>query len=363
MAEPISSIWERIGLQEEDFRRCLRALQEKYTGCRLQEFGEQGYCSYTLIVSSPNISSLIIQIRPIQHALNLSIAQAAKRSYPFLAPIIQHLPLKLPPQICAYEMEKKCGIPVSRLLPRNQVLDPILWKKHTKLIESFAAFIASGWQSSVEERPEARSRRADSPMEDTPEMLSQCTGKVGSSIICRLEKLCNELPDASLKQIAKSTLTEAKAMNDYPVVLNHGDLIPSNILIDEDTWEITGVVDWAEAEYLPFGVCLYGLEHLLGYVTPVSPPSQTIDETPSLHAAPKFVYFDHAPFLRDLFWTHLFEALPSVKMKREDVMTMRNLGVLLWYGYAWDDGAINRVVNETDDVVEVACLRTFLDFM
>jgi hypothetical protein len=40
---------------------------------------------------------------------------------------------------------------------------------------------------------------------------------------------------------------------------------------------------------------------------------------------------------------------------------MRDIGVLLWYGYAWDGGAIDRVVNEMDDSVEVVCLRAFFD--
>ena len=32
------------------------------------------------------------------------------------------------------------------------------------------------------------------------------------------------------------------------------------------TGQITGIIDWAEAEVLPFGLALYGLENLLGYM-------------------------------------------------------------------------------------------------
>ena len=379
-----SNFWKRIGLKGEDRLRCIRAVQDRYIGCRVQEFGEQGYCSFTLLVSPPgNISiagnksrqlecdrvrergsreSRIVQIRPAQHALDLNIAQSAKATYPSLAPAIRGLDLGLPRHLCAYEMERMCGTPLSRLLPRAQVLDSALQRKQERLVETFAAFIAHGLQPCSKPELRIRNVRADSPMGDVSEMLSQCTGKVGSSILRRLGRLSEELPDSNLRRRAKSTLERVKAVDAYPVVLNHGDLIPSNVLIDEETWGITGLVDWAEAEYLPFGTCLYGLEHLLGYLTPVSQPlSQLRDDSSNLSHTPTFTYFGNAPRLRDLFWARLFDAIPDFKMRQEDVRIMRDMGVLLWYGYAWDDGAINRVVNEMDDAVEVTCLRRFLD--
>jgi hypothetical protein len=145
-------------------------------------------------------------------------------------------------------------------------------------------------------------------------------------------------------------------MHPLPIVLNHGDLIPSNILVDEGTWEVTGLVDWAEAENMPFGMCLYGLEYLLGFVSTVQ-----YEVAHSMLDAPVFVYHDFAKYLRDIFWRRLCELVPDVKIRHEDVKVMRDVGVLLWYGYAWDDGAIDRVVNEADDAVEVACLRSFLN--
>jgi hypothetical protein len=381
---PHSSFWARVGLQQEDELRCIEKVQERYNGCQVQHFREQGYCSFTLLVSLPdNIStisdrdehsdmetafdhdktkSLIVQIRSAQHALDLRIAQAAKETYHSLVPLIRYLNLKLPGQLCAYEMQKMRGTPVSRLLPGDQLPCAVLQKKQERLVGSFAALIAHGWQSSLEQQSRCRYTRADSPMEDVVGLLSQCTGKVGSSIIPRLQKLSEELYDIRWRQKAKSVLTRVKTMDTYPVILNHGDLIPSNILIDENTWEITGLVDWAEAEYLPFGTCLYGLEHMLGYITSTSLPSPQLEDN-SLNSGdkPTFVYYNNAAHLRDMFWNHLFKAVPDIKMRQEDVRMMRDMGVLLWYGYAWDDGAIDRVVNEKDDVVEVTCLRTFLE--
>jgi aminoglycoside phosphotransferase len=41
---------------------------------------------------------------------------------------------------------------------------------------------------------------------------------------------------------------------EYPQVLTHGDLSRTNILVDEDTFEITGIIDWSLAAILPFGM-------------------------------------------------------------------------------------------------------------
>jgi hypothetical protein len=377
-----TSFWKRLEIEEEQSFRCLQALQDEYVGYRVREFEDQGYCSLTLEVSVPHdcttnndkIEGLnhdiqikrrefsIVQIRPKQHALNIGITQVAKQTYPSLAPIIRQLDLKLPDGLCVYEMQRMPGTPLSRLLHRHQIVDSSLRKNQERLVMSFAALIAQGWLSHLKVESQSRITRADSPMEEIPDMLSRCMGRVGSSISNRLEKLSNELPDTLLRQRTKAISFRVQQMENYPVVLNHGDLIPSNILVHEDTWEITGLIDWAEAEYLPFGTCLYGLEHLLGYLlrSANSSSSTGLNELTAKDTT-NFAYYDSAARLRGLFWSRLFEIVPEIKMRQDDVRVMRDLGVLLWYGYAWDDGAIERVVNERDDAVEVACLRSFLN--
>jgi hypothetical protein len=39
-----------------------------------------------------------------------------------------------------------------------------------------------------------------------------------------------------------------------------------NIFVDPNTKHVTGIVDWAEAMILPFGISLWGLENILGYM-------------------------------------------------------------------------------------------------
>jgi hypothetical protein len=37
-----------------------------------------------------------------------------------------------------------------------------------------------------------------------------------------------------------------------------------NLLVDKDDGHLTGVIDWAEAEILPFGCELWGIENVMG---------------------------------------------------------------------------------------------------
>ena len=361
--------WNRFGLRLEDREFCLEALRHRYEDYEVDEYSEQGYCSYTLLVTPPKVAfgrentrhqataevecegepALIVQLRPPQHALDLNIVRAASTAHPALAPTIEDLDLSLPRGIRAYEMRKVDGTPLSRLQQHGHSLDDSAGERLGRLITSFANFVAQSWHSPQKIHYIARTVRADSPMDERPSMLAQCRGKVGSTVMSRLERLAKELPDAYLRKRARETMHAIKRMGDYPVVLNHGDLIPSNILVDQNTWEITGLVDWAEAEYLPFGTCLYGLEHLLGTTSLDLPTS-----------APKWTYFNGATRLRELFWARLIDAVPELEARMGDVRVMRDVGVLLWHGIAWDDGAIDRVVNDVDDVEELVKLRAFL---
>jgi hypothetical protein len=53
---------------------------------------------------------------------------------------------------------------------------------------------------------------------------------------------------------------------DYPQVLTHGDLSRTNILVDGDTYEITGIVDWSLTTILPFGMELDTMFLTTGYM-------------------------------------------------------------------------------------------------
>ncbi|KAF9695607.1 hypothetical protein EKO04_006541 [Ascochyta lentis] len=363
MTSHATSFWERISLEEKDRAGYLNAVQERYDGWDVKEFEYQGLCSFTLLLSpqqgyctseSGSQSSghdpayreprqFIVQLRPAQHAIGLDVARTASMTYSSFAPTVQFLDLGLSGGLYAYEMSKIEGIPMSRLQSRQWSIAVDTQKKQETLIASFANVIAQGWPNFLSKKRRDSILRVEPPINEGQTIFSQCTGKVGSCTIRKLEKLVQDLPDVWLRERAQSTLKGLCEVEEYPIVLNHGDLIPSNVLTNEETWEITGLVDWAEAEFLPFGTCLYGLEHLLGF----------FDRS-------TFTYYDNAPKLRGYFWTSLFRLVPELRDREKDVRLMRDVGVLLWHGYAWDEGAIDRVVNEVDDYEELVKLRAFL---
>ncbi|KAF2021831.1 hypothetical protein BU24DRAFT_457759 [Aaosphaeria arxii CBS 175.79] len=55
--------------------------------------------------------------------------------------------------------------------------------------------------------------------------------------------------------------------HEYPMVVQHDDLLENNIHVDEHTGGITGIVDWQDAIIAPFGVSLASLEVVLGVQT------------------------------------------------------------------------------------------------
>lgn len=121
-----------------------------------------------------------------------------------------------------------------------------------------------------------------------------------------------------------------------------------NILVSTTTGRITGIIDWAEAEILPFGLALYGLENLLGNMGPSG-----------------WRYFQIRNELEQRFWDRFWaligvgDATVDSKIKAS-VRTARMTGILLTYGFVWVNGTLERVVTDKE-VSSLAYLDAFLD--
>lgn len=350
MASPASDFFERYGLSENDKLTC-QQLAYPLLPVRLSECSlPQGQCSYTVFTRDDATSTAyssaskdcVVQFRPTRFALDLDIANDAKAVYYEAAPDV-----KWHRRVCfessagedivlhMYSIERIAGVPYSTIQPHTRELSPALFPKQALLVRDFAKFVARSWPT---------------PQSRTPSKLAD--GKVGTCIAEKLRKLDQQLPSLALRHHARRVLEKLPEIKMLPTVLNHGDVVPSNIMVDKDTGHLNGLVDWAEAEHLPFGICLYGLEFLLGFVD-----SKSV-------GTPRFYYHTEARELRELFWVELRSCIPALDNPPtlEAVRDARTLGVLLWHGFAWDDGAINRVVDRETDPLEVHLLEMFLGF-
>ena len=88
------------------------------------------------------------------------------------------------------------------------------------------------------------------------------------AIYRRLEKIRNYspliLPSTTILEL-ECSLSNLFSQ-EYVQVLTHNDLSQTNILISEDNFEITGIVDWSLAKILPFGMELDTLLLSTGYM-------------------------------------------------------------------------------------------------
>lgn len=454
------------GLDASDLRACTHLSNTRFPGSSASEIPNQGFCSHTLIIRpndepSPSSSTgngltsslapprsknsrpekgmyKILQFRPERYALPFKAIKIARRIHGNWVAIAMPLGVIRPPAfglrddlgeeavggmprscnwdgevegerrmledegqgICVrikelhvYEMDVLPGIAYEGILPRHVELSAAEEGRLRCLLDGLARFFRQTWSSGR-----------------LPGWLmapAQVQGRVGGTIPWRLWKVANELPaTCGLRDEAKKLQEEVKAggMKDLPKCLSHGDLLPPNLLVDTETGRLTGVVDWAEAEVLPFGMALYGIERLLGWIqqpttenidnaadepahrnttrnaqreissSPMSEkadsvissssplPSNKPSTTEPAKAKVEFTYYKQAPALRAHFYAQLALLIPELRepgMKKQ-VALARKVGVLLWFGFGWDDGKIDRTINEKDDPVELAQLVAFL---
>jgi hypothetical protein len=347
---------------EELRAACDSVARKLCPGLRCEPVVHQGGCSYTILVSSETkqqndavAEPFLLQFRDLRYAVDVGIAAAAKAVYGSMAPQIDEVatiyfgeratsPSQFSEkgfQICKIQCVE--GVSYLQIHPRNQRLTADELYRQCYAIKGFANFVAKAW---IDQGSFLKSGRRDSVHQ------LEMTGKVGSSLQERIQRLAEELPAEGLRRYTSLVLSSLDNLNQLPVVINHGDIVPSNMIISPSTGELTGLVDWAEAEYLPFGTCLYGLEHLLGFVTTTS---DGVTET--------FQYYELADQLRNLFWDEICRGIPQLKESRSlraAVLLAKDIGVLLWHGYAWDDGRIDRVINPKDDARDLMLLKAFL---
>ena len=316
----IDDFFIRSGLSSEDQLECYSFIEGLYPGRAWVPAPCQGYCSLTAFVGDDDV----VQFRPSKYRLDLQIVGAVREVYGSFAPDTRYIATIPKSGLLVYCMNRIAGVSLKHIREISTMEDGVEYR--AKLCVDFASFVSRSWYHG--------------------NIRSIPLGMIGSSITSRLESLRTELP-ARFRPVAEQTLRQMPLIEALPWVLTHGDILPGNIIVEPSSGQLHGLVDWAETERLPFGICLYGLEEILGEAT-----------------VSGFQYHVHATDLRGIFWNELKKRVPELLRAPvlRAVKLARDLGVLLWYGIAFDNGNIDRVVQEGTDVEEIRKLDAFLEF-
>lgn len=410
----VDAFFARHGLEPGPSREaCLALARSLFPSRAIGEARPQGYCSYTLCVDGggggsgvdgdgdgdggSDATDVVLQFRPPAHRLDVAVADAARHVYGALAPRTRLLTVLEPPRERdtagrsggrprddegvvlpskeddeeEEEVDDECrsrldvmlmtrvpGVSLAELRA-STICTPTMTvtqqqkQQREAIVRQFAGFIATGWG--------ARARPSPDPVVAGPGP-GPGPGRrrrhgIGGSLGWRLEQMSARLP-GRFRPEARRILQRLGDIVALPWVLTHGDIVPANVMVDtcpgsspdpsRDAVVVTGLLDWAEAESLPFGVGLYGLEELLG---------EARDDG-------SFRYYADEQELRQCFWEQLEADLPDIEIGpgsrlREVVEDAHTLGFLLWHGIAFDDGKLNRVVEEGRDDVEIRRLDLF----
>lgn len=105
------------------------------------------------------------------------------------------------------------------------------------------------------------------------------------------------------------------------MVLTHADLNEMNILINPNSGDITGIVDWSSASIQPFGFALYVLENALGTMNNEG-----------------WKWHDNAADLRVTFWRAFREQTGLRESQLKLIQLAGKAGILIRYGTAYNSG-------------------------
>ncbi|KAF1958943.1 hypothetical protein CC80DRAFT_490711 [Byssothecium circinans] len=272
----------------------------------------QGLLSYT-VIAGPSQAD-IVQFRAGRSKLDMNIAKlvhtrcAPKCSYH--GQIGGQFPLSI------YVMDKLdglCYIQTRDMSPEGKAELEI---RQFRTVGDLARFFVAAWKQ---------------PQRVTPTVINNLRHELEVD----LHRLSQKLPDrftGTLNHIREYL----PRIFTLPFVITHGDLNETNILVD-DAGYITGVIDWAESKILPFGMSLWALENVLGYMDGTG-----------------WHYYDNAKELRDEFWRVFETNIRGIQEEvKESIRLARMVGLFLRYGFE-QDGLARGKVRDTDITLRYA---------
>ncbi|KAJ5614031.1 hypothetical protein N7528_007685 [Penicillium herquei] len=220
----------------------------KISGGLVQAVGVPGSLSYTVLCtdcpSEPR--DLIVSLREVGSTLDTAVTQLAKSIHGDLVPQASFHG-EMPdsnPSLLVYTMPYLPGITCLEAFGPNLDMKPEEEAKHLYFARCWSSPqpVDCQVQNGVQEELHRRLTKVKS---------THCESVLPHATILELER--------SLPVLFQQT---------YPQVLTHNDLSQTNILVNEKTYEITGLIDWSLAKVLPFGMELETLILATGYMEP-----------------------------------------------------------------------------------------------
>ncbi|RHZ46582.1 phosphotransferase family protein, partial [Aspergillus thermomutatus] len=219
----------------------------------VQEIAVPGSLSYTVrCINFPDERrDLVVSFRQPESTLDQAVIKLARSIHGALVPEATFhgkMPDSNPP-LLVYTMPYLPGIPCLEALGSKAELSLEEEGRHICFAKHLARYFARCWLN---------------PQPVDPEVQADCQDRVYH----RLMKIKNSspsiLPCTTIIELERSLPILFRQT--YPQVLTHNDLSQTNILINKETFEITGVVDWSLARVLPFGMELDTLLLATGYM-------------------------------------------------------------------------------------------------
>lgn len=132
-----------------------------------------------------------------------------------------------------------------------------------------------------------------------------------------LDSLLVSLPNR-FHPLIQESLNSLPAIFSLPIVLLHKDFGVCNIIVNEMSCNLVGVVDWAEAEIAPFGLNLYSHQRLISKVDLKS----------------GWIRYDDYVTLEDIFWSTFTQEAGGLSNDTiRAIKAARIVGLLLSRGF------------------------------
>ncbi|KAI1302017.1 hypothetical protein F5Y03DRAFT_215137 [Xylaria venustula] len=153
------------------------------------------------------------------------------------------------PPLGIYTMPLLPGIACLEALSYEVDMDSDEEGKHVCFVKHLARYFARCWSTPQSVEPQERFKHQ-------AEISSRLAILKASPSVAVPMSMLSEL-ETSLPLLFSS---------EHPQVLTHGDFSKTNILVNPNTYEVTGIVDWSLATVQPFGIELDCLFLMTGYM-------------------------------------------------------------------------------------------------